>query len=335
MRIPRKQIYIRRPLSVAAACLALFAGAGVAYVWQLPDFRWAWGAVVCAVFGLRKQSVYSLFCMVVLCFSFGWWRGSQMVQTMVPYHTYARQQVVLTGTATEDAVYGKGSQLTFGLDHIQLLAPVKQDMAAQILAGGFGVTAVFRGDRIQVAGKLYPTRGNSMATISYGELRVVARGTSPIDAFRRKFGAGLQSALPEPGASFGLGILIGQRSTLPTDIAATLTAVGLTHIIAVSGYNLTIIVEAVRRLLGARSKYQMVIVCLVLIGVFLLITGNAPSIVRASIISMLSIIAWYFGRTIKPLVLLLTAGAITVAANPAYIWGNVSWYLSFLAFFGS
>jgi YebC/PmpR family DNA-binding regulatory protein len=36
----------------------------------------------------------------------------------------------------------------------------------------------------------------------------------------------------------------------------------------------------------------------------------------------------------KPLALLMTAGAITVLANPLYIWGNVSWYLSFLAFFG-
>jgi len=333
VRIP-KPIYIRRPLLVIAGCLALFAGAGLAYTWQLSDFRWVWGAVACGVFGLRKQSVYSLLCMVVLCFSFGWWRGSHMMLAMAPYRTYARQQVMLIGTATEDAVYGKGSQLTFGLDHIRLLSPVHQELPAQVMAGGFGVTAVFRGDRIQIAGKLYPTRGNSVATISYGELRVVSRGTSPIDAFRRKFGAGLQSALPEPGASFGLGILIGQRSTLPADIAATLTAVGLTHIIAVSGYNLTIIVEAVRRLLGGRSKYQMVTVCVLLVGVFLLITGNAPSIVRASIISMLSITAWYFGRTIKPLVLLLTAGAITVAVNPVYIWGNVSWYLSFLAFFG-
>jgi competence protein ComEC len=66
----------------------------------------------------------------------------------------------------------------------------------------------------------------------------------------------------------------------------------------------------------------------------LLITGSSPSIVRASIISLLSIGAWYFGRSIKPLVLLLSAAAITVLANPMYLWGNVSWYLSFLAFFG-
>jgi competence protein ComEC len=131
-----------------------------------------------------------------------------------------------------------------------------------------------------------------------------------------------------------LGLLVGQRSTLPEHVSETLMMVGLTHIIAVSGYNLTIIVEVVRRLCGKRSKFQTAAACLALIGLFLLITGSSPPIVRASIISLLSITAWYYGRAMQPVALLLTAAAITVFANPLYIWGNVSWYLSFLAFFG-
>jgi len=144
----------------------------------------------------------------------------------------------------------------------------------------------------------------------------------------------MQSALPEPLASFGLGLLIGQRSTLPETTEDQLRHVGLTHIIAVSGYNLTIIVLACRRLLAKWSKFQATVTCLALIGLFLLITGSSPPIVRASIISVLAIGVWYYGRNIKPMVLLLVAAAITVIANPIYLWGNVSWYLSFLAFFG-
>jgi competence protein ComEC len=203
-----------------------------------------------------------------------------------------------------------------------------------VSVAGFGVPAVYRGDEVQVSGKLYLRRGNVQAGVSFANLKVVARGSSPIDSLRRKFAAGLQSALPEPQASFGMGLLIGQRSTLPDEISETLVMVGLTHIIAVSGYNLTIIIEAARRLFGGRSKFQMLVVCLTLIGTFLLITGNSPSIVRASIISVLSILAWYYGRRFKPVALLLTAAAITIIANPLYLYGNVSWYLSFLAFFG-
>jgi competence protein ComEC len=49
---------------------------------------------------------------------------------------------------------------------------------------------------------------------------------------------------------------------------------------------------------------------------------------------MLSIAASYYGRTFKPLNIIATAAAITAWANPVYVWSDLSWYLSFLAFFG-
>jgi competence protein ComEC len=257
-----------------------------------------------------------------------------MARQLHIYTEYEKQAVVFIGTATDDGIYGKQYQTTFGLDHIRIVSPQQIDVPGRITVSGFGANAVYRGDMIQISGKLRLTRGTNQAAVSFAQLRVIGRNMSPIDTFRRKFAAGMQSALPEPAASFGMGILIGQRSTLPPEVTESLLVVGLTHIIAVSGYNLTIIVEAARRLFEKRSKYQMTVTCAALILVFILITGNSPSIVRASIISMLSITAWYFGRTINALVLLLSAAAITVIANPLYLWGNVSWYLSFLAFFG-
>jgi competence protein ComEC len=257
-----------------------------------------------------------------------------MARQLHVYAVYEKQAVTLIGTATDDGIYGKQYQTTFGLDHVRIVLPQQIDAPGRVMVSGFGANAVYRGDTIQVSGKLRLTRGSNQAAVSFAALRVIQRNASPIDTFRHKFAAGMQSALPEPAASFGMGILIGQRSTLSPEVTESLLVVGLTHIIAVSGYNLTIIVEAARRLFEKRSKYQMTATCVALILVFILITGNSPSIVRASIISMLSIAAWYFGRTINALVLLLSAAAVTVIANPLYLWGNVSWYLSFLAFFG-
>jgi competence protein ComEC len=135
-------------------------------------------------------------------------------------------------------------------------------------------------------------------------------------------------------ASFGLGLLIGQRSTLPDDVGTQLAAVGLTHLIAVSGYNLTIIIDAVRRLTARFSKYQSTVIALALVGLFLLTTGMSASIVRASIVSGLGIWAWYYGRAIKPVLLISFAAALTAGWSPLYLWGDIGWYLSFLAFFG-
>jgi len=135
-------------------------------------------------------------------------------------------------------------------------------------------------------------------------------------------------------ASFGLGLLVGQRSSLPDRTNQSLSQAGLTHLVAVSGYNLTIIVMALRRILGRRSKYQATMLSLALIGVFLLITGLSPSIVRAAIVAGLSLGAWYYGRQIRPILLLLLAAALTAGWYPFYIWSDIGWYLSFLAFFG-
>lgn len=244
------------------------------------------------------------------------------------------QKVTIVGTATDEAVYSKFYQLEFTLSNVRVITPEHATLVGNMTVRGFGASMVSRGDLVAAEGKLKPSLGNSVASMGFANIEVLHHDDSWLNSFRRKFAAGMQSALPEPAASFGMGLLIGQRSTLPDDINEQLRHVGLTHIIAVSGYNLTVIVMACRKLLATRSKYQATVLCLGLIAIFLLITGSSPPIVRASVISILGIWAWYYGREIKPLVLLLVGGAITVIANPLYLWGNVSWYLSFLAFFG-
>jgi competence protein ComEC len=131
-----------------------------------------------------------------------------------------------------------------------------------------------------------------------------------------------------------LGILIGQRTTLPDSLNNELSKVGLTHIIAVSGYNLTIIVQLVHRLVKKRSKYQATIITLALIGLFVVVTGSSASIIRAAWVSGLSLAAWYYGRTFRPVVLILLTAALTAGWFPPYLWSDVGWHLSFLAFAG-
>ncbi|HKU18977.1 MAG TPA: ComEC/Rec2 family competence protein [Candidatus Saccharimonadales bacterium] len=326
---------LRRATLVCGACVGLFAGVGLAY-WRV--WPWAW-VVALAMLPLlwwarRRHGWTMLALLLVGFFALGWWRGSVTMTKLAPYRSYPFQKITVQGRAASDGVFDAHSQLTFDLGNAHMRSPAAINLPGELRIGGFGLPMVRRGDVVSVSGKLYPGFGGSQGSIRFATLKLVSRSASPVDSLRRRFAAGMQSALPEPQASFGMGLLIGQKSTLPPDVAQMLLTVGLTHIIAVSGYNLTVIVEVVRRLLANRSKYQTAAGCVVLILLFLAITGNSPSIVRAAIISMLSIVAWYYGRTIRPLALLCTAGAITVLANPLYLWGNASWYLSFLAFFG-
>lgn len=319
---------------VVSGCLALLGGAGFARVVLLSSSVWLVVVVPVALISLRRHSLVTALCLAVLCFGLGWWRGTELMRRMEPYQRLQKQQVTIVGRATTSGVYGDRSQLTFTMSDLSVARPYYVKLPGSMTIKGFGAPAIYRSDTVQVSGKLYLTRGNNVAGMSFAEVRVVASQPTVIDRFRERFAAGLQSALPEPQASFGLGLLVGQRSTLPETVAESLVMVGLTHIIAVSGYNLTILVEVARRMFVKRSKFQTTAACLLLIATFLLITGSSPPIVRASMISLLSIAAWYYGRTVPSVALLLVAAAITVFANPAYIWGNVSWYLSFLAFFG-
>jgi ComEC/Rec2-related protein len=287
-----------------------------------------------AAFMLRRRTVGGA--AVVLCAGLllGIWRGAAFLDRLQPYHTMGMQKVTFTATANVDAVYGKNSQLSFVVKDVVFSSPQRVHVPGTIKIGGFGETMVYRGDRVQIGGKLFPTRGANQASVGFAEIHVVQRASSPIDTVRRKFVAGLQSTLPEPLASFGLGLLVGQRNTLPDVVTQAILMVGLTHIIAVSGYNLTILLEASRRLFGNRSKLLSTVAALVMIFGFLLVAGTSASIVRAAVISVLGLSAWYYGRTVRPLLLILLAAAGTTYANPVYLWADISWYLSFLAFFG-
>lgn len=255
------------------------------------------------------------------------------MQNVRQLQSLALQKVTIVATATTDSIYGNKSQIQFTGNRIQLIEPYKTDLAGSFKLSGFGERMIYRGDKVEVTGKIFPSRGSNQATIAYAQLHRVSAGNSWYADLARRFDAGMQSSLPEPLASFGLGLLIGQRNTLPADITAALTAVGLVHIVAVSGYNLTILVRGVGRLrLG--SKYQKLILSLALIAGFVLITGFTASIVRAALVSVLSLWAWFYGLKVRPVVLISFAAAATALWNPFYVWTDLGWYLSFLAFFG-
>lgn len=324
----------RRTTVLTIGLLAFLLGLGFARL-RLPLSNelliTAWMLFVMTFLRLRVPAVLS-----VLLFGFvlGWWRGQVFLQRLEPLESLTGQHIVATVQADSDVVYNDRKELSFDASNLHVSDPKDTVLPGRLLISGFGEPAVYKGDIVQIEGKIFASRGSRQLRMSFAELEVLGRSGSPIDNIRRQFAAGMESALPEPLASFGLGLLIGQRSTLPDSVAAALSAAGLTHIIAVSGYNLTIIMRAVRRLLHKRSKYQIMVISLLLMGLFLLMTGFSASIVRAAIVSSLSLLAWYYGRNVRPLLLLALAAVITAGWNPFYIWSDVGWYLSFLAFFG-
>jgi ComEC/Rec2-related protein len=321
---------IRRTTLIAVGCFSVLAGLGAARRVTLDSLD-IFVLLLPLIFIFRKSRTI-VFLIVIICFCVGLWRGSLYMEKLNDIRSLAAKPVVIDLTATSDAVYGTSSQLEFVGNKVTIESP-PQKLAGNFRISGFGVPMVYRGDHVRVKGKLFPTRGASQGRISYAKLEIITPGNQWYSHLTRKFTTGMENALPEPQASFGLGLLIGQRTNLPRDILTQLTVVGLVHIVAVSGYNLTILVRATQRL-KINSKYQKTVLSLLLIAAFLLVTGFSASIVRAAVISVLSIWAWYYGRQFRPIVLIAFAAALTAFINPFYVWTDLGWYLSFLAFFG-
>ncbi len=324
---------LRRTTLTTAGCLAALAGLGLARRYNFEPPAWSLLLFAPGFLLLKPKNVTSLLLVVFLGLSLGLWRGSLYMQDVHRLQALTGRQVTIEVKALSDAVYAQGSQLEFIGGNAHLLEPAKEPVKGRFKISGFGEQMVYRGDIVQVTAKLYPMRGSNQARLAYAQIKRVGADSSWINKFTRQFATGMQTALPEPQASFGLGLLIGQRTNLSTELVTQLTMVALVHIVAVSGYNLTILVRAAARLkLG--SKYQQLVLALTLIVVFILMTGFSASIVRAAVVSLLSLWAWYYGRKIRPVLLLSFTAALTGLINPFYVWGDLGWYLSFLAFFG-
>ncbi|MBA3758470.1 ComEC/Rec2 family competence protein [Candidatus Saccharibacteria bacterium] len=324
----------KRTTLIIAALFAFLPGLGLARTGLILPFIFVILSAIFVSVSARKRNMLTFASVILFGLALGVWRGNAFMKQLEPYRELSGKQVIFIARVQSDAVYSYQGQLSFDVTQIEFQSPRKATVSGRITVRGFGERAVYRGDILQIEGKLSDTKGSRQARIAFSNFKAVERDKSLVESTRRSFVAGISTALPEPSAPFGLGLLIGYRTTLPEITSEQLAITGLTHIIAVSGYNLTIIVRGSRRLLKKRSKYQQAITCVVLILLFLLVTDFSASIVRASIISGLSLLAWYYGRRFKPLLILGLAAAITAGWSPLYVWSDIGWYLSFLAFFG-
>jgi len=149
---------------------------------------------------------------------------------------------------------------------------------------------------------------------------------------RREAGA----LLPEPEASFLLGLLIGERQGLPPELADAFRQTGTSHILAVSGYNVTRLIDIFFILCAGAALRRRRAALIVSAGIlaFAAIVGGEASVVRAAIMGCASLLAVLFARRYDGTAALLTAAAAMLAANPFILRHDVGFQLSFAAVWG-
>jgi competence protein ComEC len=112
-----------------------------------------------------------------------------------------------------------------------------------------------------------------------------------------------------------------------------LKTTGTNHLVVASGYNIGILLSMLIKTSNYLSKNKVMILVIIMVACYTLISGLDPSIIRASIMASLGLIAMNFGRQRQAIYLLLMAGTIMLVLNPLWIY-DVGFQLSFAATFG-
>lgn len=143
----------------------------------------------------------------------------------------------------------------------------------------------------------------------------------------------INSLLPEPQASLLNGILFGIKANFPKELFQALISTGTIHIIALSGLNISILVDLTAKytLFLGRKASSIFTICL--IAFFVCFVGPSPTIIRAAIMGSLSLLAIYFGRPYFSLLGLFITSLVMLTFD-FRLANNLSFQLSFLATMG-
>ena len=143
----------------------------------------------------------------------------------------------------------------------------------------------------------------------------------------------VRGVLPEPHGALLSAILVGKRSSLPGDLRDDFLASGLIHVVAISGFNITLVALAVRRMAGWLIGRYSVLLAMLALPVYAALAGGEPSVVRATLMGELILLAWLLGRDTDALVALAVAALAIVLVDPSAL-ADVGFQLSFAGTLG-
>lgn len=140
--------------------------------------------------------------------------------------------------------------------------------------------------------------------------------------------------LPEPHGSLLAGLLTGSRRGLPDHLSDDFRTSGITHIIAVSGYNITIILTLLSSALFWLPLKRRFWPLVLIVTAFTIFVGAGAPVVRAAIMGILGLVALQAERVAIPRLTILWTAFFMLLWNPLQLWYDASFQLSFLAVIG-
>lgn len=210
------------------------------------------------------------------------------------------------------------------------------------------------GDLVNVQGKLatpsespgfnyraYLARQGIASVMRQPKIEVVQSGygnwlLQRVYSLRQRLARSLAGSLPEPQASLANGVLLGLRGDIPREVNEAFTRSGTTHLLAISGQNITIVVGIIVGLAAwalGRRRPTYLIVAAAVVWLFSMLVGGQPPVIRAAVMASVFLGAEYAGRPGSAPTALALAAAVMAGISPSIVW-DVSFQLSFLSMAG-
>lgn len=340
---------------VLASCLAFTCGIALAsfvfIIWPIVFGFILAGAVLIIL--SRQKNLLRLAGFCLLFFALGIARFNFSInkidQTQIAF--YNKQKVVFEGLVSEEPDARE--------DHVKLILSVKNvyvngnkiTVKGKVLLKSDLYPGYHYGDLLGVSCLLqqpepiedfaydkYLAKEDIYSLCYKGKIQLLSQNNgnffkSKIIAFKELASSALGKTLKEPSASFLAGLLWGAKKGLPKEVTSNFQAAGFSHLVAVSGYNLSVIANAIMyAMICMRFKRQKAtVVSALALFLFVVFTGWQASIVRAAAMAYLVILCSFASRRAKKANILFLAAALILFLNPKLLIWDAGFQLSFLA----
>lgn len=185
--------------------------------------------------------------------------------------------------------------------------------------------------------QMYLFKDSVTHTLSFGLVEKVGQKGNVVlrDLFgiKRAFIQSIRNVLPEPHAGLLGGILLGTE-TLSKPIKENFRTAGLSHIVVLSGYNITVVAESILVIMKYVSLKFAFGISFLRIIFFVLMAGSGASAIRAGIMASIALLGKQYNKTYDASRALVLAVWVMVLWNPFIILYDPSFHLSVLATIG-
>ena len=342
-------VYFVILFSVIAFALFLFFSLVSKNKWPArpPEWSGAGGGILASIF--------------ILTFCFGIFRFNMMdVANPVVFESQVGQKVILSGEIVDEPnIKENNQQLTVFVTSRGWTSrePDVQPLTIEILLSTGLDTDYKYGDEINFTGILkkpenfitdtgkefdyinYLRKDGILYVMSYPKIEIISQGNgnavkSVLFTIKEKFLEKMNFAISSPENLLMGGLILGEKSSFSQELRQNFVNTGTIHIVALSGYNVTIVAEWIMKLFAGISIVSLnfgIGMGIFAIFLFVLMTGASSTAIRAGTMAILALIARATGRNYDVARALILAGVSMIILNPFLLVFDVSFQLSFIA----